>query len=243
MKIIVLNGSPGGKHSITLQYVRYIQKQFPRHEFKTINIAQGIKKIENDEKTFNGIIDEIISTDGIIWSFGLWVLAVAAQYIRFIELISEKGVEDAFKNKYISALSTSIHFYDHTAHNYIRSVCEDFNMNFVEGISFDILDLRKEEERNHLRVFAATFFTSIENRTATSRLFKPLSFSSFVYKPAAPKKKIAVGEKKMLILTDEYDNNTNLKDLIDRFRQAYSDEIELINLNDIDIRGACMGCM
>ena len=52
MKIIVLNGSPKGKHSITLQYVRYIQKQFPQHEFKTIHIAQEIKKIENDERTF-----------------------------------------------------------------------------------------------------------------------------------------------------------------------------------------------
>ena len=229
MKIIVLNGSPKGNHSITLQYVHYIQKQFPQHELKTIHIAQGIKKIENDDKTFNSIIDEIRSTDGIIWSFGLWVLAVAAQYIRFIELISEKGVEDAFKNKYTAALSTSIHYYDHAAHNYIRSVCEDFNMNFVEGISFDILDLMKEEERNRLRVFAATFFASIENRTATSRLFKPLSFSSFVYKPTAPKMKIAIRKKKVLILTDEYNSNTNLENLIDRFRQAYSDEIELIN--------------
>ena len=31
--------------------------------------------------------------------------------------------------------------------------------------------------------------------------------------------------------------------MIDRFRQAYSDETELINLNDINIRGACLECM
>ena len=158
MKIIVLNGSPKGKHSITLQYVHYMQKQFSQHEFKTINISQEIKKIENDEKTFHGIIDEIRSTDGIIWSFGLWVLAVPAQYIRFIELISEKGVGDAFRNKYTATLSTSIHYYDHAAHNYMRSICEDFHMKYVDGIFFDILDLRKEEERNRLRVFAAALF-------------------------------------------------------------------------------------
>jgi hypothetical protein len=29
MKIVVLNGSPKGEDSITLQYVAYIQKHFP----------------------------------------------------------------------------------------------------------------------------------------------------------------------------------------------------------------------
>ena len=67
--------------------------------------------------------------------------------MRFIELISERGMEDAFKNKYAAALSTSIHYYDHTAHNYMRAACEDLNMNYVEGLSLDLLDLMKERQR------------------------------------------------------------------------------------------------
>jgi len=42
MKIIVLNGSPKGDVSVTMQYVAYIQKRFPRHELKIINISQRI---------------------------------------------------------------------------------------------------------------------------------------------------------------------------------------------------------
>jgi hypothetical protein len=34
MKIVVLNGSPKGEYSVTLQYVHYIQKKFPGHEWK-----------------------------------------------------------------------------------------------------------------------------------------------------------------------------------------------------------------
>ncbi len=52
MKITVLNGSPKGLTSITMQYVQYIQKKFPQHEFKILNISQRIKKIEKDEMKF-----------------------------------------------------------------------------------------------------------------------------------------------------------------------------------------------
>ena len=48
MKIAVLNGSPKGKLSATLQYVNFIQKKFPHHELKIFEIASQIKKIEKD---------------------------------------------------------------------------------------------------------------------------------------------------------------------------------------------------
>ena len=59
MKIIVLNGSPKGEQSITLQYCNFIQKKFPQHELKTFHIAQRIKRIEKSEETFQEIIEEI----------------------------------------------------------------------------------------------------------------------------------------------------------------------------------------
>jgi multimeric flavodoxin WrbA len=243
VKIIVLNGSPKGEYSITLQYVHFLQKKFPRHEFKTINVSQKIKKIENDEKTFMNIIEEVRLSDGVLWCFGLWVLVVAAQYMRFIELISERGVEDAFEDKYAAALSTSIHFYDHTAHNYIRAVCEDLGMKYVDGLSFDILDLMKENERETLVVFAENLFEAIKNKTTTSRLFRPMTFSDFVYQPSSPEEKIKSNGRKVVVLTDTYDKDSNLGKMIDRFRESFADEIELIDLNDIDIQGACLGCM
>ena len=91
----------------TLQYVHFIQKKFPQHELKIVHVSQLIKKLEKDEKAFEEIIDEVRSSNGVLWSFGLLVLAVPSQYMRFIELISERGVEDAFENKYAAVLSTS----------------------------------------------------------------------------------------------------------------------------------------
>ena len=88
MKIAVLNGSPKGELSVTVQYIKFIQKSFPEHELNIINISQRIKKIENNKDYFQEVIENINSSDAIIWAFPLYVFLVASQYKRFIELIT-----------------------------------------------------------------------------------------------------------------------------------------------------------
>jgi multimeric flavodoxin WrbA len=243
MKVTVLNGSPKGELSITLQYVRFLQRKFSQHELKIIHVSQRIKKLEMDEKAFREIIEEVRSSDGILWAFGVFVLAAPSQYMRFVELIYERGVEDAFKDKYAAVLTTSIHFFDHTAHNYMRAVCEDLNMIYADGLSLYLQDLTDKNRRRDLTTFAENFFEAIEKRFTTARLFKPLAFSDFVYEPSSPEKEIATRGKKIVVLTDVRDSNSNLGKMINRFKQPFTEEIEIIELNDIDIRGGCLGCM
>ncbi len=243
MKIVILNGSPKGEYSITLQYVSFLQKQFPMHEYQTIHVAQKIKSLEKNEAAFLNIIEDIRSADAVVWSFGLWVLAVSAQLMRFIELISERKVSDAFQGKYGAAISTSINYFDHTAHNYMRAVCEDLEMRFVDAISFDIMDLKSDEKRQQLTAFAESLFRAAEKRTIASRQFYPLMAKPFEYQSGTTQKKVEAGDKKVLILTDGYEKKSNLGQMIDRFKKTFIGPVELINLGDIDIRGGCMGCM
>ncbi|MBE0687584.1 MAG: NAD(P)H-dependent oxidoreductase, partial [Anaerolineaceae bacterium] len=224
MKIIVLNGSPKGEDSITLQYVAYIRKHYPQHDFRIFHVSQRIKKMECDLEAFQEVINEVRSADGVLWSFGLWVLCVPAQYMRFIELISERGLVDAFENKYAAVMTTSIHFYDHTAHNYMRAVCEDLKMKFVDAISLDIIDMMKAERRREITIFAEGFFKAIREQAVTSRLFDPLTFSDFVYQPDEPKTRVDPGTKKVLILTDANDINTNLGKMIAQFKKIFAGE-------------------
>jgi len=245
MKISVLNGSPKGESSITLQYVNFIQKKFPQHEFKVFHIAKKIGKLEKDEKYFEAIIDEIRDSDGVLWAFGLWVLVVSAQYMRFIELISERSAKDAFKNKYTASLSTSIHYFDHIAHNYIRSVAEDLDMKYTDGLSLDLIDLRKEEERKNIIYFAEDFFNSMQHKYATSRLFEPLTYSKFDYQPSPAKNTVNPNDKKIIVLKDGSNDNSNLEEMVNRFVQSFNPEnnVEVVQLDDIDIKGGCLGCM
>jgi multimeric flavodoxin WrbA len=243
MKIIVLNGSPKGSISVTVQYVLFIQKKFPQHELKIINISQEIRKIEKDEKAFQGIIDDVGSSDGVLWAFPLYFQLVPSQYKRFIELIWEKGAENAFKNKYAAVLSTSIHFYDHSAHNYMNAICDDLGMKYAGSFSADMVDLLKEEERDRLILFAEHFFTTIENNIPTMKNFKPVTFDEFNYSPGDVSSRVDIGSKKVVIVTDSEDGQTNLGRMIERFTKSFSTEVEVINLHDVDIKGGCLGCI
>lgn len=243
MKIVVLNGSPKGDTSVTMQYVHFIQKKFPQHELKIFNISQRIQLIEKDEKTYLEIIDEVEQADGVLWAFPLYFYLVHAHYKRFIELIFERGTEGVFQGKYTAALSTSIHLCDHIAHDYINAICDDLNMKYTGAFSAFMYDLLEEKKRTNLTLFAEHFFWSIENNIPTTKNFHNIPFTRFNYVPGDVEIKMDIGEKKVLVLTDSTDSQTNLGKMIERFSQSFSTEIELINLNDVDIKGGCQGCL
>ncbi len=246
MKIIVLNGSPKGIESATMQYILYIQKKFPQHELKILNIAQQIKKLENNEEKFKEIIDDVKNSDGVIWGFPLYVMLVPSQYKRFIELITERKKEVAFTDKYTAVLATSIHFYDHTAINYMNGICDDFEMKFVGSFSADMFDLMFPKKREQLIIFAENLFNAIENNLPTTRKNLPLVKQAFEYVPGNLGKEVAridTNGKKVLIITDSVDRSTNLGKMIQQFQSCFSTEIEIINIYDLEIKGGCLGCI
>ncbi len=243
MKIAVLSGSPKGELSVTLQYVKFVQRKFPQHQFEIINVSHDIQKIERDEDAFARIIREVESADGVLWAFPLYVFLVPSQYKRFIELIWERKAQAAFKGKYTAVLSTSIHFYDHTAHNYMRAICDDLDMRFVESFSADMDDIFLEQMRARLLVFATNFFQAIENNLPTARTFTPLVHSKFSYAPGKPEQKIDAPGKRIIVLTDAEDGRSNLARMVKRFRESFSQEIEVVNLNDLKFKGGCLGCI
>jgi len=243
MRIVVLNGSPKGDLSTTIQYVHFVQKKYPQHRLKILNISQKIKAIEKDQSVFQKIIDEVKSADGVLWAFPLYFLLVHSHYKRFIELISERSAESVFKNKYAAALSTSVHFYDHTAHNYINAICDDLDMKYVGAFSADMYDLLKEKEREKLILFAKHFFEAIENNFQTSKKFEPVKDSEFAYVNGEIEDKVDVDGKKVVVLTDATKDQTNFNRMIACFSESFSSSIELINLRDLDIKGGCRGCI
>ncbi len=88
-------------------------------------------------------------SDGVIWAFPLYVFLVCSQYKRFIEMITEKGAQDAFAGKYVTVLSTSVHFFDNTAHNYMHGICDDLDMKYVEPFSADMDDHHGRKHAPH----------------------------------------------------------------------------------------------
>jgi len=242
MKIAVLNGSPKGEISVTMQYAHFLQQRFPEAEFKFFDVALKIKKLEKDDKAFQEVIDGVAAADAVLWAFPLYFLVVCSQYKRFIELIFEKNAVSAFRGKPAACLTTSINFFDHTAQNYINAICDDLEMNFFGSYSAEMNDLLKTKERRRLKSFGELFIKAVKEGTPAIRNNNPLVTPDVVFE-IQDVKPVDAGGKKVLIVADDLSGNANLQKMVERLRQSFSPAAELIQLKDIDIKGGCLGCM
>ena len=75
MNILVLNGSPKGKNSITLQTVNYLDK-LSRHTFKILHVGQRIKAYEKD---MSEAIEAILAAYLIIFAYPVYTFIAPSQ--------------------------------------------------------------------------------------------------------------------------------------------------------------------
>jgi Predicted flavoprotein len=242
MKIAVLNGSPKGQLSVTLQYVFFLQRKFPEIEFKIFDVALKIKKLEEDDQLFEETIGQIAAADAVLWAFPLYFFLVSSQYKRFIELIFERNSTSAFRGKPVAVLTTSIKFFDHTAHNYLRDICGDLEMKLFGSYSAEMYDLFKSKERRRLTLFGQLYIQAIKDGSGVIKSNKWLTNQVMVYEPALLPQ-IDTDSKKVLIVVDDFSNSPNLRSMVESFQKAFSPAAALVQLRDVDIKGGCLGCL
>ena len=149
MHVLVINGSPSGKNSITLQTVLFIEKHFKKIEFRYLHVGSGIHAME---KSFAQAEDALRSADLLLFAYPVYTFLVPSQLHRFIELIKEHGVD--LSGKYATQLTTSKHFYDTTAHQFIEDNCDDLGLRYITGLSADMEDLlNKKGQSEALKFF------------------------------------------------------------------------------------------
>jgi len=242
MKIVVLNGSPKGDVSVTMQYVAWIRKKFPEHDYEILNVAHEIRKIEKDDAAWNAVLDSVRSADLVLWAFPLYFMLVCSQYKRLIELVSERKAGEVFAGKYAASLSTSIHFFDQTAHAYIHAISDDLGMKFLGSYSAEMYDLLKTGEQERLEKFASLMIAAVQENLPVQRENAPLTWPALSYLPGTGQEPVPTGTKRVVILTDDDGRSPNLSAMVARLKTAFSGPVELVNLHDLDIRGGCLGC-
>lgn len=241
MKIIVLNGSPKSEKSVTMQSIKYLEQSYEKHQFESVHIIKEIKKYEENRDQLEALCKKVKEADVVIWAFPLYHTLVPSQYKRFIELIFENNLIDYFAEKYTSVFSTSIHYADIHGHNFMRAICEDLGMKYVEYLSHEMHDLIKEKGRRELKLFFENLLIYVNEDLTTNRLFRPLSKSNFKYKAGETDKFINTN-KKIIIVTDAEKEDNNLNEMINKYKSYLKNPVEVFNLHDVDIKGPCLGC-
>ena len=236
MNILVMNGSPAGDDSITLQTVRYIQKLFPGHEWTQLNVAPKLKALERD---FSEAREKLEKAELLIFAYPVYTFLAPAQLHRFIALMKGSGLD--LRGKTATQLSTSKHFYDVTAHEYIRLNCADLGLKYLRGLSADMEDLLTEKGQAETRAFFRRILWAMEQGIDETL---PLSAEPFIPVPATlpPQEAARDNPKEVVVVADMGPEDAALAAMAERFRRVCPSPTRLVNIRDFAFAGGCLGC-
>ncbi len=235
MKILVLNGSPKGAYSITLQTVNYLEKLHPEHTFEVLHVGQRIKALEKD---FSPALTALANADLLLFSYPVYTFVAPCQLHRFIELMKKSGV--SFAGKYATQISTSKHFYDVTAHRYVQDNCHDMGLKYIRGLSADMDDLLTEKGQKEARDFFDFVCWSVAQDIYETA---PATHPAPVFAPVSVPE--SSGDNKsgdVVIVTDCAPNDTQLAGMIARFRAVFPHKTRIFNIREYNLMGGCLGC-
>lgn len=242
LNVLVLNGSPAGKNSITLYTVKFIQKHFHNCAFEVLHVGQSIKKFEKD---FSACRQALERADVVLFAYPVYTFLAPAQLHRFIELMKESGVD--LSGKFATQISTSKHFYDVTAHRFVEENCADMGMHYIKGLSADMDDLTTPQGRKEAIAFFRYVLWSVKNGIyepspllhtngkATLKSVQPKAAGTCTIEHAAGR---------VVIVADygEDKQDAALKKLIAAFQKALPMESQVVNIRTFAFSGGCLGC-
>ena len=236
MRILVLNGSPKGENSITLQTVRYLEKRFKDETFEVLHVGQRIKALEKD---FAEAEEKLCAADLLLFCYPVYTFLVPSQLHRFIELIKEHGVD--IKGKCAAQISTSLHFYDITAHRFIRDNCDDLDLQYLGGLSADMEDLLKEQGRKEAEDFFRFILWRKEHGYAERSRCEPKPFTPVpLSETAAPA--MQEGGRVAVVADFDPEEMSPIREMVARFMRVAPFETTLVNLRKFPFAGGCLGC-
>jgi len=236
MNVLVINGSPKGKYSVTLQSCLFLEKRFPDINFEYIYPAYSIEAFE---KRFSFVKDAIERAELIIFSYPVYTFLVPAQLHKFIEMVKERGID--FSGKYVTQITTSKHFYDVTAHKFIEENCNDLGMKYIKGLSQDQEELLEQKGQEDLIMFFRYVLHCIDNDVYEVN-YKKAEAPNLVMATAVENKPKKT-KKRIALVYDLAKGDALLASMLNRFILRVPYDLELVNLHDFNFINGCISCL
>ena len=235
MKFLVLNGSPKGNYSITLQTVHYLEALHPEHQFQVLNVGQTIKALE---KNFAPAREAVAAADVLLFAYPVYTFIAPSQLHRFIELLKAENMD--LTGKFASQITTSKHFYDITAHNYIRDNCFDLGLKYVQGLSADMDDLLNKKGQQDADAFFRYLCWSAEQGIYETA---PAALPPVDKVPVTvPSEESVAKSGDVVIIADLLPGDDQLAAMIARFRSQLPRKTRIVNIREYPFTAGCLGC-
>lgn len=225
MKILIINGSPKGQYSITLQTCLYLKKLYPAHEWETLSAGKQIRSIEKeltewmagDKQTLCPTLQRVADADLLLFAYPVYTCLVPSQLHRFIELLKETGID--LRGHFATQLCTSRHFYDVTAMRFMEDNAADMGLRMLDALSADMEDLRKAEGQLQARQW-----------------WQLIEWKMGGMQP------VTTTEKRIIIVADLAPDDEELAAKIADFRSRLPYHTEVFNIRDFQFTGGCVCC-
>ena len=235
MNILVINGSPKGEYSITLQTVLFLQKKHPGISFEILHAGQRIRSLE---KNFTPALEAIRKADLLLFSYPVYTFIAPSQLHRFIELMKEHRAD--VSGKAATQLTTSKHFYDTTAHRYIQDNVQDMGMHFIRGLSADMEDLPTKKGQQEAENWFKHLLWSI--RQGYCEPFFPVPAAAAPVPVTVPEAGSSEKPGDVVIIADLKEGDSQLAGMIARFREKLPYASRVVNIREYPFQGGCLGC-
>ena len=139
MNILIVNGSPKGENSITLQTCLYIRKHFPAHNYAVLDAGSKVHSLQKD---FSPALQALAVADLIIFSYPVYTFLAPSQLHSFISQMKTACSDGALSLEQFNAMPNgliclkggeleheTLPMKDHT---YVSNLSESFDEEYFE---------------------------------------------------------------------------------------------------------------
>ena len=131
-----------------------------------------------------------------------------------------KASGEDFSGKAATQVTTSKHFYDITAHRFVRDNCADMGLCFLDGLSADMDDILKDSGRKQARDWMNFVRWQMGNGGSPERS----------------------NDRKAVVVADLEPGDARLKEMVDRFVAVFPYPCDVINIREFPFQGGCLSC-
>ena len=129
--VVIINASPKGEYSLSLQYARYMVLHEPAISSSIIHVGEQLTDMQYDKTWLDESIRLLEACDAVIFASPVYTMLVPWQLIRFFDLLAQEKREAVLSDKYATCVMSCFHYYDQLSHQNISGTCEDHGIHWM----------------------------------------------------------------------------------------------------------------